>query len=183
MIKRKRERKGVILCLISFILIIIGWLAGSVTQAVAEAKQFRIVSQISKAEYLPVGDIEGHVLSMAEARGLVFLDGEVGVYTGWAQGDFIKGVGPNKVYYKLIYEDGSTMIVKTQYTSRISPDGKTHFYEDGKGEFIMGTGRFAGIKGSISSKGKHITPISPGLKETRGDMIVEGTMTYTLPSQ
>jgi hypothetical protein len=138
---------------------------------------------MSKIESLPVGDIEGHVLSVAETRGLVFVDGEVGAYTAWAQADVVKGVGPVQVYYKIIFEDGSTILAKTQYTSRIAPDGKTSFWEDGKGELITGTGRFAGIKGSTSSKGKRVTPLSQGLKETRGDTIAEGTMTFTLPSK
>lgn len=52
---------------------------------------------------------------------------------------------------------------------------------DGKGEYIMGTGRFEGIQWSLSFKDKRITFISPGLEETRSDIIVDGTSTYTLP--
>ena len=165
------------------ILLIGGFLLGSVTQSSAETKNYRVVAQFSRVEYMPVGDIEGHILGMFEFRGLAFIDGEVAVYSGVAYGDFTKGVGPVHNYVKMIYEDGSTTVSKNQFTSKIAPDGKTALYEDGKGEFIMGTGRFAGIKGSNSFKGKRITPLSPGLKETRGDMFVDGTMTYTLPSK
>lgn len=163
------------------ILIIAAWLLGSVTQAVAETKKYRSVAQFSKAEYMPIGDIEGHIFAMFEFRGLVFIDGEVAVFTGWAQGDFIKGVGLVQNYYKLVFEDGSTQVLKSKFTSKIAPDGKTGVYEDGKGEFIMGTGRFAGIKGTDSYTGKRIMPISPGLKEARGDFIIDGIQTYTLP--
>jgi hypothetical protein len=162
------------------ILIIAAWLLGSFTEAVAETKKYRSVAQFSKAEYMPIGDIEGHIFAMFEFRGLVFIDGEVAVFTGWAQGDFIKGVGLVQNYYKLVYEDGSTQVLKSKFTSKIAPDGKTGLYEDGKGEFIMGTGRFAGIKGTDSYTGKRIMPISPGLKEARGDFIIEGIQTYTL---
>jgi len=164
------------------ILIIAAWLLGSVTQAVAETKKYRSVAQFSKAEYMPIGDIEGHIFAMFEFRGLVFIDGEVAVFTGWAQGDFIKGVGLVQNYYKLVYEDGSTQVLKSKFINKYTaPDGKTGVYEDGKGEFIMGTGRFVGIKGTDSYTGKRIMPISPGLKEARGDFIIEGTQTYTLP--
>ncbi|MGA2467325.1 MAG: hypothetical protein ABSH06_23625 [Thermodesulfobacteriota bacterium] len=163
------------------ILIIAAWLLGSVTQAVAETKKYRSVAQFSKAEYMPIGDIEGHIFAMFEFRGLVFIDGEVAVFTGWAQGDFIKGVGLVQNYYKLVFEDGSTQVLKSKFTSKLAPDGKTGVYEDGKGEFIMGTGRFAGIKGTDSYTGKRIMPISPGLKEARGDFIIDGIQTYTLP--
>ena len=165
------------------ILVITAWLLGSVTQSVAETKKYRSAAQFSKAEYMPIGDIEGHFFAMFEFRGVVFIDGEVAVITGWAFGDFIKGVGPVLNYYKLVYEDGSTQVLKSKFTSKIAPDGKTGVYEDGKGEFIMGTGRFAGIKGTDSYIGKRIMPISPGLKEARGDFVIEGTQTYTLPSK
>jgi len=165
------------------ILVITAWLLGSVTQSVAETMKFRIVGQFSRAEYMPVGDVEGHILAIFEFRGLGFADGEVAVISGCAYGDFIKGVGPVHNYVKWIYEDGSTTVSKNQFTSKIAPDGKIALYEDGKGEYTMGTGRFAGIKGSVSFKGKRITPISPGLKESRGDFFTEGTMTYTLPSK
>jgi hypothetical protein len=163
--------------------VIMAWLLGSVTQAVAETKEFRIVCQFSKMEIMPVGDVEGHIFYIVEARGLAFVDGEVAVYVAWGQGEGIKGIGPAYGYAKYIYQDGSTIVFKSQHTVRVAPDGKNSLFEDGKGEITMGTGRFEGIKGSISYTGKRFTAISPGLKETRGDMIFEGTMTYTLPSK
>ena len=165
------------------ILVIMAWLLGSVTQTLAETKKYRLVAQFSKVEFMPVGDVEGHFLGVLEFRGLVFVDGEVGVCVGWTQVDLIKGIGPAQGYYKVTYEDGSTTTTKHHFTAKIAPDGKTGLYEDGKGEFMMGTGRFAGIKGTDSYTGKRFLPISAGLKEARGDFICEGTMTYTLPSK
>jgi len=150
-------------------------------QSMAETKNVRSVGQFSKVEFMPVGDVEGHLFIIGESRGLNFVDGEVAVFTGWVQCDTIKGIGPCKNYVKSVYQDGSVTITKGQMKLTISQDGKTGLYEDYEGEFIMGTGRFAGIKGSFSYKGKRVTPISPGLKETRGDFFIEGTMTYTLP--
>ena len=163
------------------ILVIAAWLLGSVTQTGAEDMKYRIVGQFAKAEILPVGDVEGHIFGMFEVRGLNFTNGEVAIYSGWAMCDLIKGKGPCQGYYMNTYGDGSTTVSKNQFIGTLAPDGKTGLYEDGKGEYIKGTGRFEGIKGSMSFTGKRITPISPGLKETRGDFIVEGTATYTLP--
>lgn len=132
---------------------------------------------------MPVGDVEGHVLALTEFRGLVFTDGDVAVETGWTYCDMIKGKGSCQNYIKQVFEDGSTIVYKSQFDTAYASDGKTSLFENGKGEYVMGTGRFAGIKGSLSFKGKRITPVSPGLKETRGDFFVEGTGTYTLPSK
>jgi hypothetical protein len=162
------------------ILIIMAWLLGSVTQAVAETRQFRNVGQFSKMEMIQAADVEGHLLLIWEWRGLQFSDGEVAILSGWGTCDIVKGNGPCEGYYLSKSEDGSTTVSRTKFISTMSPDGKTASYE-GTGEYTGGTGRFAGIKGSMSFKGKRITPISPGLKETRGDVVADGTATYTLP--
>ena len=164
------------------ILVIVILLLGSVTQTVAETKQFRNVGQFSKMEVILAGDVGGHLLIIFEWRGLQFSDGEVAILTGWGTCDIVKGDGPCEGYYLSKYEDGSTMVSKTKFITTGSPDGKTADYE-GTGEYTGGTGRFAGIKGSLSFKGKRFTPISPGLKETRGDGVADGTATYTLPSR
>ena len=164
------------------ILVIMAWLLGSVSQAVAESKQFRNVGQFSRMEMMQAGDTEGHVLLIWEWRGLQFSDGEVASLTGWGTCDLVKGKGPCDGYYLTKYEDGSTNASKTHFISTVSPDGKTAGYE-GTGEYTGGTGRYAGIKGSYTFKSRRITPISPGLKETRGDTFADGTTTYTLPSK
>ncbi len=172
--------KKIILIFIG-ILVTIAWLLGAVTQVVAaETREFRNVGQFSKMEMIQVGDVEGHALLIWELRGTSFMWGEVAIMTGWGTCDLIKGVGPCEGYYLSKFEDGSTTVTKTPFISKISPDGKTAWYE-GNGEYIGGTGRFSGIKGSVSFKGKRITPVSPGLKETRGDIVAEGIATYTLP--
>jgi hypothetical protein len=143
-------------------------------------KHYWAVGQVTKAEVMPVGDEEGHLLGMFESRGLAHISTEVVVVTSWVQGDFVKGTGPMRGYTRYAYEDGSTIISKAEYTCTSSPESKNRLYENGYGEFITGTGRFAGIKGSSSWKGRQVTPIS---NETKGDWIVEGDMAYTLPSR
>jgi hypothetical protein len=162
------------------LLVITAWLLGSFTEAVAETKKWRYVGYMPKAEFQPVGDVEGHSLGIFEFRGLAFVDGEVAIASGVAYGDFVKGVGPVTNYVKYVFEDGSTMDSTSRFKATIAPDMKTGLWEDGKGEFTKGTGRFAGIKGSLSWTGKRLTGFS---KETRGEHFCDGTMTYTLPSK
>lgn len=167
--------KNLILILI---LVIAAFLLGSVTQTVAETKKWRYVGYFPKAEILPVGDVEGHYLAIFEFRGLAFVDGEVAIVSGVAYGDFVKGIGPVTNYVKYVFEDGSIMETMNRFKATIASDMKTGLWEDGKGEFTKGTGRFAGIKGSLSWTGKRLTGFT---KETKGEHFCDGTMTYTLP--
>ena len=162
------------------LLVIMAWLLGSVTQAVAEAKKWRYVGYFPKVEILPVGDVEGHYVAIFESRGLAFVDGEAAIASGVAYGDFMKGAGLVTNYFNFVFEDGSTMESINRFKATIAPDMKTGLYEDGKGEFIMGTGRFIGIKGSLSWAGKRLTGFT---KETKGEFFIDGTMTYTVPSK
>jgi hypothetical protein len=143
-------------------------------------KKYWAVGQLVKYEGISVTDVEGHMLGIFESRGLVHIEDEVAVVTSWVQGDLINGTGPMQGYTRYEYEDGSTIFTKTHYRAKSSPDLKTSTYEDGEGEYILGTGRFEGIKGSSSWKGKRITSVS---RERRGDWIIEGTMKYTLTSK
>ncbi len=160
------------------ILVIAAWLLGSVTQVGAETKKWRYVGYFPKAEILPVGDVEGHYLAMFEFRGLAFVDGEVAILSGVAYGDFVKGIGPVTNYVKYVFDDGSTIEAINRFKATIASDMKTGLWEDGKGEFTKGTGRFAGIKGSLSWTGKRLTGIT---KEAKGEHFCDGTMVYTLP--
>jgi hypothetical protein len=69
------------------------------------------------------------------------------------------------------FKDGSTFIGKIQGT-------KTPETVKGTGVFLKGTGRFEGIKGKMSFKGKYITPYTKD--KTKGDAIIDVTGTYTL---
>jgi len=150
------------------------------TQAKAETVKFTVTSYITKVEAIPVPDVEGHVLILAERRGVaVFEDGTVAAYHTRAIGDLIKSHGPVQGYTDLTYPDGSKTIVKYQCTFAI-PAGKKLPMLKGKGDFIKGTGRFEGIKGTVSFNGDYVTPYG---KETKGDIVVNVTGTYTLPSK
>jgi hypothetical protein len=83
-------------------------------------------------------------------------------------------------YSDYTFEDGSSIISKYQGTSWV-PFGEKLYSIKGSGEHNKGTGRFEGIKGKVSFAGKYITSYTKD--ETKGDMVVEVTSTYTLPKK
>ena len=98
---------------------------------------------------------------------------------GWF--DSIKGKSSYEGYGLVTYEDGSTTISKLQ--GNLTPiEGTKQRSGKGTGEYIKGTGRFEGIKGSFSYTGKQVTPYSK--KEgTFSDSYYDVTATYTVPSK
>jgi hypothetical protein len=166
--------------MLAFILLVFSGIL--VTQAMAETKtvKSKTTSYITNVEFIPVFDVKGHIIGVFERRGVaIFETGEVAAYLSRATFDLTKRQGPVQGYSQLTYKDGSTAVFKWQCNLSLPPEWKLGFVK-GKGEYIKGTGRFKGIKGTVSFTGRFITPNS---KETKGDLYVESTSTYTLPSQ
>ncbi len=175
------EKRKIILAVISIFLIGL-WLFPS--QVGAETRKYKIVMYFTRVEMSPIPAMEGQVYGLFEFRGLTFWEnGETSFYSGAAVGEFYKGKGPVQNCVTHTFADGSTIVSKNRFINISAPDGKTGLWEEITGEIVKGTGRFEGIKGTITAKGKRLTPVSPGLKEMRGDGVVEGSMTYTLPSK
>jgi hypothetical protein len=152
----------------------------------AEAKtvkvKFRVVNYLAKGEWSPVGDVEGHVIGFFSRVGLVFFEnGEVATYSNRGTFDSTKGHSSYVGYGLVTYEDGSTTTSKFQGTS--TPiEGTKLKASKGTGEYIKGTGRFEGIKGTFSVTGRRLMPFSKKTG-TRGDAYFDVTATYTLPSK
>jgi hypothetical protein len=156
------------------ILVISAWVLGSAIQAGAETMNYKFYTWVNKAERVPVGDVEEHiVLSMVRGAFYVFENGEVATIDHVSTGDFIKGSGAFMQYVTIKFEDGSTIIIKGQ-----GKLGGTA--ADWTSEIIKGTGRFEGIKGTQSAKVKYL-PIEKGEAGAKG--YGEGSITYTLPSK
>jgi hypothetical protein len=85
----------------------------------------------------------------------------------------IKFSGPFTQYGTLNFPDGSTIIYKTEGTFGGAAASM-------RSEIIKGTGRFEGIKGTQSGKGKYL-PLEKGEVGQKG--YGEGTITFTLPSK
>ena len=178
----KESKRSVAIWALIGTLVIAAWFLVSVTQAMAETKtvKYKMTSYITKMEFIPVFDVKGHIIGVFERRGVAILEtGEVAAYLMRATFDLIKRHGPVQGYSQLTYKDGSTTVFKWQCNLSLPPEWKLGFVK-GEGKYTKGTGRFKGIKGTVSFTGRYIVPYS---KETKGDLYVEATSTYTLPSQ
>jgi len=176
MVKQKGRKSAVMNWSLVSIMIFVVWLIGSVTQAGGETVKSRTSTYLAHIEVLPVGDVEGHIVGTFSRKGLSFYEnGEVAVYTNWGTIDFIKGNGPFQGYSLVTFQDGSTYTIRWQGTA----EGSVYKLA---GEFIKGTKRFEGIKGTFSGTGKALTPYSKE-KGTLSDAYYDITSTYTLPSK
>ena len=159
------------------ILVISVWGIGSAIQAGAETLKGRVVITVTKNESIPVNDEEGHVLGVQIQEGLAFFENaEIGKMRNHNVYDSIPGKGGQAINYNIwTFEDGSTVVNRTQRL--MVPDQSGNFSAKVTSEFVKGTGRFEGIKGTTSSTGKDF----PATKEEAGRAFNDSTLTYTLP--
>lgn len=139
----------------------------------------RNVYHMTKVEIVPVGDVPGHIIAVADARGLTFLDdGQVATYANKIMFDVTNGSGPHWAYSISTLPDGSTRVTKAQGTTTALPSGESTF--EGTFTFVKGTGRSEGIQGGGTYTGKRLAPLTPG---GPADSYIDSTYTYTLPSR
>jgi hypothetical protein len=163
------------------VLVISALVLGSAIQAVAQTKtmKYRVSSYVVQNEVLPVGDQEGHFVSIFSRRGLSYFEnGEIATFTNWGTSDTIKGKGPSQGYALFTFEDGSTIVGNFKCESEPAPKGLSSI--KCAGDYTKGSGRFEGIKGTYSIAGRTLTTFS---KETKGDLYYDVIGTYTLPSK
>ena len=155
-------------------LFIATWLLGSVSQTMAETLKGKFFHHATKMEGLPIPDAEGHWVGTLIREGVnIYENGEL----GWGKSviilDMTKGVGSFSLYTTVTFPDGSTM---TSYSKGTASGPTVQF----SGEYIHGTGRFQGIKGTITATGKSLPPEKG---EIAGKSVGEYTITFTLPSK
>jgi hypothetical protein len=139
----------------------------------------RTVYHFVKMEVMQVGDLPGHIVGIADTRGLNFLDnGEVRNYSSKIIFDLIDGTGTHQTYAITTSDDKSTVTTLHKGVTTARSDGTSTF--EGTTTFIGGTGRFAGVKGAGSYSGKRLVPLTPG---GPADAFSDYVSTYTLPSQ
>jgi hypothetical protein len=158
------------------ILVISAWILGSVIQAGAETMKCRIATTTTKDESVSVGDEEGHSLHLLITEGLAFFEnGEIAKVIAHVLNDRISGKGGQSIGYTIYtFEDGSTIVQRFQ---RLLVSGDLSAKVTG--ELIKGTGRFEGIKGTVSGASKNF-PASKGEASRNASDI---TFTYTLPTK
>lgn len=163
------------------ILVISAWVFGSIMPGHAETMKCRTAGVVIKDETFPVGFEEGHVLGLQITEGLaLFENGEIATYKSTLVYDRYDRVVPGKSsqaigYTIFTFENGSTLVQRFQ---RLQGPDKT-IPAQVVSDFIKGTGRFEGIKGSISGTSKRAPEVKGEAKKYVGDM----TFTYTLPAK
>jgi hypothetical protein len=161
------------------ILAITVWVLGSAIQAGAETMNFKVYNWVTKRETVPVADVEGHALGLTVRNAFfVFENKEVATSISVGTHDYIKGKGPFMQYVTLTFQDGSTIIIKSQGTVGAPVAGTPTVGGYTGSEIIKGTGRFEGIKGTLTLKVKYL-PVEKW--EAGPKAFGEGTITYTLP--
>ena len=164
------------------ILAISAWVLGSAIQAGAETLKCKTSGNAVKMERISIPDVEGHTMNLMMRDGLAFFeDGEVVAYKSFSTWDGISGKrGRAQGYLLFPFVDGSTIITSFHQLLEADPEGKVAYYTKSTGEILKGTGRFEGIKGSLSGTGKQFKPEKG---ELTGKATSDYTFTYTLPSK
>jgi len=164
------------------ILVISAWILGSAIQAAAETLNYKFYTYVTKYERVPIADVEGHAVSLTVRNAFyVFENGEVATTQAVSTGDGIIGRGSSfSQYVSVTFSDGSTIIRKDQGTTSGGTTPGAYTAGSWTSEIIKGTGRFEGIKGTHTAKGKFF-PIEKWEAGPKG--YGEGTYTYTLPSK
>ena len=156
------------------------WPLGSVPQATAETLNFKGFNHVTKSERFPIADVEGHIVNVHEREGAIILEnGELGWTKVTAIVDQIKGTGTVDSYATYTFLDGSTFTTHHKGRLEASPRGAPSAVKF-TGDIINGTGRFQGIKGTITSSTKLLPP-EKGDRGSKG--LDETTLVYTLPSK
>jgi hypothetical protein len=164
---------------ISLLVVALGLVFGPLaTNVEAETMNFKLVSMYDKAERVKVPEVEGVMIGVLDRKGLSLFDnGEIATTNCRGIFDTKKGF---QGYSSLFFEDGSTIVLSWKGPTDNSPSEK--YWEYGIDvEFVEGTGRFKGVKGSGSYKGKQ--PLWDDDYKAQGFTYYEFSGTYTLPSQ
>ena len=140
--------------------------------------KYKAVAPLTKMELIPIPDMEGHLIGLAERRGVaIYENGETAASHSMLLFDSSKEGGSWEGYEDLSFADGSMTIIKSQGTIL---GGKPRLVK-GTGKYIKGTGQFEGIKGEVSFNCKVATPYTKDT--TKGDLVCDVTATYTLPKK
>ncbi len=154
------------------------WILGVAIQAGAETMHFKFFNHVTRDEVFPVGDTEGHNVSIIVREGaVIFANGELAWMKAVNSQDMVKGAATFDQYYTVTFQDGSKIICHNKGTGEATPAG---WGAKWAGEIINGTGRFLGIKGTAAGEVKFF----PREKdESGGKALGQATLNYTMPSK
>ena len=174
-------RRSGFLGLASATVLVIGILfLGSVPQVGAETLTFKGLNHVTRAEVVPIADVEGHAISLFVREGaIVFQNGEWAWTKTTTVNDTVKGAGTADAYSTYTFLDGSTFIMRRKGTIEATPQGVSSAAK-WSGDILSGTGRFQGIKGTVTFSTK-LLPVEKG--ELGPKVLSEGNVVYTLPGK
>ncbi len=127
---------------------------------VVETLKFRMVTHVTTAQSLEIGDVDGHAATLARFSGLAFFpDGDVATASFASVTDYTNGAGAFTLYPILTFDDGSVLWLKSDGTGTVE-GARTHFV--GTLAVVGGKGRFEGATGEGTLSGTRYTPLSVG---------------------
>jgi hypothetical protein len=144
----------------------------------SETVKFRIFTYTTRMESMPIGFFDAPTNILCERMGFInYENGDVARFISRATGKNNIQEGTREGYALITYSDNSTSVFewKLHFTTSVITQLKTF---DGSGEFIKGTGRYAGIKGEVSLVGHEVIPLTG---EPKGGAYFDVIATYTVP--
>jgi hypothetical protein len=173
-------KKPIILWSLVNILIVAVWLLVVVTQAGAETMKAKSSNNMVKMEAVPIGDVPAHHIGVGIRDGLAFFEGgEVSALKTFLTWDLIGRKGGLVQGYSLFtFVDGSTINTTVRQEYEPDPEGRFTWNIKFTGQIVKGTGRFEGIKGTLSGTGKRFKTEKG---ELMGKQAQDWTFIYTLP--
>lgn len=125
-----------------------------------ETIRLRMITHVTWAQSQNIGDMDGHVASLARFSGLAFFpDNTVGTVYFVAATDYANGAGAFTLYPILTFPDGSILWIKSIGMGTV--DGETTRFV-GTAAVLGGKGRFDGATGDGTLTGTRYTPLSVG---------------------
>jgi hypothetical protein len=155
-------------------------LLGSVPQVTAETLKLKMFNHVTKQEAIPIAGVEGHVVSLSVREGVaVFENGDWAWQKIIQTTDGVKGASTLESYSTFTFLDGATIMIRSKGTVEANPQGVVTAAKINS-DINGGTGRFQGIKGTMTN----VTKLLPPEKGESGQKAVsEAILTYTLPGK
>jgi hypothetical protein len=149
------------------------------TLAFAETTNFTILGYITELKAMPSAIEGAPTLLILKRRGVkTDAGGEKALYQMECAAFMYKDHTDATGVSLYTYDDGSTQVLKWDYTGK-DENGDGLSEGKGTGNYISGTGRFEGMKGTAEFEAQYLTPYAPD-KGTLGDMFVTGVSNYTI---
>jgi hypothetical protein len=158
--------------------VVTGLILGFAMTANAESLKCKTVGVTLKYERVAVDGEDEHTLGLQTIEGLgIFDNGEIARMKIKAIVDLTKSSGFLAIaYLNFMFDDGGTIVLRLERRGIIDEKGVASTKV--VSEIKKGTGRFAGIKGTVSGPGKNFSVQGEAIKSFN-----DFTFTYTLPSK